>query len=108
MRFDSTDFGVSRDLFALALRAEGIPISTGFPRLMNENLIFDSEIETPVAHKLNYEEYLALFLVGQPNNQSDMKDIIKAFDKLNTYRDELKEAEPNFTISREYDSGRGS
>ena len=108
MRFDSTDFGVSRDLFALALRAEGIPVSTGFPRLMNENLIFDSEIETPVAHKLNYEEYLAFFLVGQPNNQSDMQDIIKAFDKLSTYRDELKEAEPNFTISREYDSGRGS
>jgi dTDP-4-amino-4,6-dideoxygalactose transaminase len=108
MRFDSTDFGISRDLFALALRAEGIPVSTGFPRLMNENLIFDSEIETPVAHKLNYEEYLAFFLVGQPNNQSDMQDIIKAFDKLSTYRDELKEAEPNFTISREYDSGRGS
>ena len=108
MRFDSNDFGVSRDLFALALRAEGIPVSTGFPRLMNENLIFDSEIETPVAHQLNYEEYLAFFLVGQPNNQSDMQDIIKAFDKLSVYREELKKAESNFTITREYDSGRGS
>lgn len=108
MRFDSNDFGVSRDMFALALRAEGIPVSTGFPRLMNENLIIDSEIETPVAHKLNYEEYLAFFLVGQPNNQSDMQDIIKAFDKLSTYREELKKAESNYTITREYDSGRGS
>ncbi len=108
MRFDPNDFGVSRDLFALALRAEGIPVSTGFPRLMNENLIFNSEIETPIAHKLNYEEYLAFFLVGQPNNQSDMQDIIKAFDKLSSCRDELRKAEPNFAITREYDSGRGS
>ena len=108
MRFDATDFGVSRDLFAIALRAEGIPVSTGFPRLMNENLIYESEIKTPIAHKLNYEEYLAFFLVGQPNNQSDMQDIINAFEKLSTYRDELKKAEPNFSITREYDSGRGS
>ncbi|MDB2518116.1 DegT/DnrJ/EryC1/StrS family aminotransferase [Amylibacter sp.] len=108
MRFDSADYGVSRDLFALALRSEGIPVSTGFPRLMNENLINDSQIKTPVAHKLNYEEYLAFFLVGQPNNRSDMQDIINAFEKLSTYRVELQKAEPNFTISREYDSGRGS
>jgi perosamine synthetase len=107
IRFDLQEFGVHRDLFAQALRAEGIPVSTGFPRLLNENLMFDGNAEkTPVARELNYSFYLGFFQIGYPNTQEDMKDILSAIGKLTENRDELFRAKGSLSFCREYDSGR--
>lgn len=107
MSFNAKEFGVDRNLFAQALRAEGVPVSTGFPRLLNENLIGGgSPDQTPVAKSLNYSEYLGFFQVGYPNDVEDMKDIIQAFRKLVEQRDSLIHAAPGIPANREYDSGR--
>jgi dTDP-4-amino-4,6-dideoxygalactose transaminase len=106
LRFNPDDFGVHRDLFALALRAEGVPVSTGFPRLLNENLIHDAKNVTPHANRLNYEEYLGFFQVGYPNTEEDMRELIAAVRKLTDSRDELIRAQKTLKVTREYDSGR--
>ena len=97
---------IHRDTFALALRAEGIPVSTGFSRLLNENPItIESTDFTPNSLWLNYESYLGFFQVGYPNTKKDMDDIVTAVEKVSNNFDELKLNMPN-SVSREYSTGR--
>jgi len=107
-RWSEPESGLSRDLVAAALRAEGIPVATGVYRLMSENEIFtrriaygwrhrpfsDSAVEyrresLPVAHRVHDHEYLAFFLAGWPNTTSDMDDIAAAFERIVAHRDDL-------------------
>jgi perosamine synthetase len=99
--------GVSRDVVAAALRAEGIPVATGVVRLMSDNELFRRKLaygrahhpfgtaveyrpETlPNAHRLHDTEYLAFFLAGWPNTTDDMDDIAAAFEKIVAHRDRL-------------------
>ncbi|MFC1822873.1 DegT/DnrJ/EryC1/StrS family aminotransferase [Thermodesulfobacteriota bacterium] len=106
-RYDSETLGLNRDLFAEALRAEGIPVSTGFPRLLSENLLFHTESgETPVAKRINYEEYLGFFQIGYPNKPKDMEQIAKGIKKIADHKEELISRAGEFTVSREFNSGR--
>lgn len=99
--------GVARNLIAEALRCEGIPVSTGFPRLLNENLLFSwTTDETPVAKRLNEEEYIGFFQIGYPNTTGDMDDIANALEKIHDCQDELRVNKDKIGASREYSSGR--
>jgi perosamine synthetase len=88
--FDATTAGFSRGQFAAAMRAEGIPVATAFPRLMNENPLFRDVVDqTPVAMRANYETCFGFFQIGYPNTASDMGQIIDAVKKVFSHRDEL-------------------
>jgi len=107
LRFSQESFGINRDLFAQALRMEGIPVSTGFPRLLNENPIYPEDAgKTPVARELNYESYLGFFQVGYPNTLEDMQDILGGIEKLVDHKAELIKGKKSLQVGREYHSGR--
>ncbi len=88
--FDADRAGFSRAQFAAALRAEGVPVATAFPRLMNENPLFrDSRDVTPNARTANYETCFGFFQIGYPNTIADMRQIIEAVGKIAACPDEL-------------------
>jgi len=98
---------IHRNTFALALQAEGIPVSTGFPRLSNENPYTNENTNlTPIAKKINNEEYLGFFQMGYPNTIKDMHDIVKAVGKVVKNMHLLREINEEFKTKREYNSGR--
>ncbi|MBI3543653.1 MAG: DegT/DnrJ/EryC1/StrS family aminotransferase, partial [Deltaproteobacteria bacterium] len=102
-----TQPGISRNTFAEALRAEGIPVATGFPRLLNENPYTREDVShTPNAKALNDEKYLAFFQVGNPNTPDDMQDIVRAVAKLEQNFGELARLNDEFSRKREYTTGR--
>ena len=84
--FDAGEAAVDRERFTAALRAEGIPCATGFPRLMNDNPLFAEgpgrADPTPNARELNEARMLGFFQVGHPNTAEDMGQIIEAVDKI--------------------------
>lgn len=105
-RWDPVSSGISRTLLVEALRSEGIPVATGYPRLMSENILFtkknaygsnhwpfssipgrnldygDGRKGLPNALRLQYHEYIGFFQVGWPNTVTDMDDIVRAFEKI--------------------------
>lgn len=112
-RFDKNKFkGLSRAQFIKALRAEGIPCSSGYTPLLDMDFIkeaFESKNFKKMYSKeeLNYEKYLANNRC--PNNEilcneqavwlsqnmllgskSDMDDIVAAIDKVYKNADQLK------------------
>jgi len=98
---------IHRNSFAQALRAEGIPVSTGFSRLLNENpLTFEDISFTPIAKKVNEESYLGFFQLGYPNTIEDMKDIVYAIKKIEKNFNSLEERNSEIMEKREYNSGR--
>lgn len=100
--------GIHRNTFAEALRAEGIPCSTGFPRLLNENPLTREDAKfTPNAKRLNEERYLGFFQMGNPNKKSDMDDILRAIAKVEENFAELEKVDGEYRLKREYQSGRG-
>jgi perosamine synthetase len=118
--------GVSRDVVAAALRAEGIPVATGVGRLMSDNELFRRRLaygrehhpfgtvieyrpETlPNAHRLHDSEYLAFFLAGWPNTTDDMDDIAASFEKIVAHRDRLASyGRKHGTREVAFDRGRG-
>jgi perosamine synthetase len=125
-RWLEADSDVPRDVIAVALRAEGIPVATGVGRLMSDNELFrrriaygrqhypfDVHVEyrpesLPNAHRLHDREYLAFFLAGWPNTTRDMDDIASAFEKIVAHLDDLahyaRQHEPEAPA---FDRGRG-
>jgi perosamine synthetase len=98
---------IHRNTFAQALREEGVPVSTGFSRLLNENPCTYEDISfTPIAKKVNDEQYLGFFQLGYPNTIDDMNDILEAVDKIARHFDELLKIDSKFRVKREYISGR--
>ena len=69
--------------------------------------MYDKSQKTPVAHQLNYKEYIGFFQVGYPNQLQDMQDIINAIEKLEQNKEELQKSRDSIGDPREYDSGRG-
>jgi hypothetical protein len=113
----SANTGLSRDLVALALRAEGIPVATGVGRLMSDNELFLRKLaygraghpfssveykgnveyraaKLPNAHRVHDHEYLAFFLCGWPNTPEDMDDIVTAIEKILAHRELLAQQAP--------------
>jgi dTDP-4-amino-4,6-dideoxygalactose transaminase len=101
--FDAEKFGISRELFIAALRAEGIPVGTGYLRAMYENPLFLRRIaygvhgspwtdhgnprtysrnQCPVITRLLNEEFLWFYHVAYPSTLDDMKDIVAAVGKV--------------------------
>lgn len=98
---------VHRNTFAAALRAEGVPVSTGFPRLLNENYYTKEDISyTPVAKELNENSYLGIFQIGHPNTKEDMDDIVVAIEKIAENISELEIINSKHLGKREYTLGR--
>lgn len=98
---------IHRNTFAQALRAEGIPVTTGFPRLLNENLFTKEDLQfTPHAKDLNENHYLGFFQIGNPNSQKDMDDIVSAINKISSNFEKLMEINGQFLSKREYTLGR--
>lgn len=115
--YDSEAAGVSRDLFVSALRAEGVPVGTGYARCMYENPMFlkkiaygpngspwtDQVIGTgpryesgmcPVAESLLYEKFLWFYHIAYSSTEEDMQDIIRAVRKVMANIESLRAAEP--------------
>lgn len=105
MRYDATRVGVARDTFVRAIRAEGIPVGTGYPHPLYENPVFKAKIAygdqgcpytcglytgnveyvtgmCPVAEDLCHQSALWLFVVRPPATFADMDDIVDAFTKV--------------------------
>jgi perosamine synthetase len=125
-RWDAGSTGVSRDAAAAALRKEGIPVATGVGRLMSDHPMFLKKLaygatgwpfsnrvdydpaRLPVAHRVHDMEYLGLFLMGWPNEEKDMDDIVRAFEKLAQNFSDLGVYEKeNAAKLLDYDRGRG-
>jgi dTDP-4-amino-4,6-dideoxygalactose transaminase len=89
-RFITEMIGISRDKFAKALIAEGIPVSIGPYRLLcdhNKTKYLDANV--PNARKL-HSQYLSFFQIGYPNTWEDMYDIVKAIKKIIDNKKELE------------------
>jgi len=107
--------GIDRDLFVLALRAEGIPVGTGYARCMYENPLFLKKIAygengspwsdraynadrqyasglCPVAESLLYEKFLWFYHIAYSSTEDDMKDIVGAVRKVVDNTDALSQA----------------
>ena len=103
--YDAEETGLPRDLLIAAIRAEGIPMGTGYVRLMYENQTFLKKIafgssgspwtdgesqstvtyacgQCPVAEALIYEKFLWLYHIAHPSTADDMNDIIAAIKKV--------------------------
>lgn len=103
--YDGNETGLPRDLLIAAIGAEGIPMGTGYVRLMYENPTFLKKIafgtggspwtdgaeastvdykrgQCPVAEKLIYEKFLWLYHIAHPSTADDMNDIVVAMKKV--------------------------
>ena len=93
--------GVSRNVIAKALIAEGIPVFQGYHRLMCDHPMFKrkiafgknnypwfdkefnyNKVQIPNARHLVDKEFLGFLQMGFPNKEKDMDDIVNAFSKI--------------------------
>lgn len=111
--YDEQSVGVSRDDILRALRAEGIPVGGGYPRLMPDNPMFQKKIAYgskgcpwschlytgkityeqgafPVARELIASRFIWFYHVHPPNTASDMVQAAEAFRKVFNNLDELR------------------
>lgn len=108
--------GVERAVFVAALRAEGVPVGTGYVRPMYANPTFLKKIAygsggypwsahpeagqdyrhglAPVAERLLYEEFLWFYHIAYPSTEEDMRDIGRAVRKIVAQRASLKGVRP--------------
>lgn len=114
--YDASVTGVERDDILRALRAEGIPVGSGYVRLMPENPIFEKKVaygqggcpwschlyqgqvdysvkNFPVAKRLISEQFIWFYHVHQPNGPTDMDQVVVAFRKVFDNLDQIKAGE---------------
>lgn len=113
--YHSSKVRVPRDMFVKALRAEGIPVGTGYARIMPDNPLFLKKIAYgknqcpfscpyygrnieynnphPVARDLINNKQISFHIINRPNNVDDMKDVVKAFKKIYSNIQQLKKNE---------------
>lgn len=125
-RWDDRASGVPRDAVAAALRSEGIPVATGVGRLMSDHPMFLRRIaygltgwpftasadynpaRLAVAHRVHDQQYLGFFLLGWPNSEEDMGDIVRAFEKIASNLKELRDFSAGCPVALcASDRGRG-
>ena len=111
--YDAGKTGLPRDLFIAAIRAEGVPMGTGYVRTMYENPTFLRRIafgangapwntgaepsavtyargQCPVSESLLYEKFLWMYHVAHPSTEADMEDVAGAIEKVLGHVDALK------------------
>lgn len=114
MVYNAKQTKVSREIIIAALRAEGIPVGTGYTRLMPENPVFMKKIaygakgcpfkcsfynktvnyrktDYPVAAKSIYDKFIWFYHVNRPNTLKDMDDVVRSFKKVFSNLDLLKD-----------------
>jgi len=119
--YDAHVTGVSRDRILAALRAEGIPVGSGYLRLMYENPIFLKKIaygkehcpwschlynfprsyqsgDCPIAEHLLRDKFIWFYHIHRPNGNAEMNDVILAFKKVFKNMDVLREVEINTEV----------
>lgn len=116
MKFNEQKFGLSRDFFLSALRAEGIPVGTGYVRPMYINPLFLKKIAygregwpwnhiykkkvtkskikyfegmCPVSENLLNKEFLWFYQIAYSSTLKDMKDIVYSIKKIISNKNEL-------------------
>jgi len=105
MRYDEQVTGVPRQNLLAALRAEGIPVGSGYLRLMYENPLFLRKIaygkngcpwscplygrerryergDCPVGEDLLKRRFIWFYHIHRPNDHQDMEDVSAAFHKV--------------------------
>ena len=108
--YDEAAGGISREVLVAALRAEGIPVGTGYVRLMPENPTFQRKIavgtggcpwscsgsvvsydvaQYPVAKALIGQKFVWLYHIAYPNTLSDIGDVVAAMKKVFNARQDL-------------------
>ncbi len=105
-RWKSKDSGVHRDVILEAFIAEGIPAFKGYPRLMSNQPMNERKIgfgSKPWSNKndkhmhnakfLVDQEFIGFFLMGWPNKQKDINQIVSAFKKIINSLEDLKKYE---------------
>lgn len=103
--YDAVATGVDRDDVLRALRAEGIPVGSGYVRLMPENPIFQKKVaygqggcpwschlyglrpdygvkNFPVAKRLIDERFIWFYHIHAPNGPADIDQVIAAFCRV--------------------------
>lgn len=113
--YDAKAMGIPREIFVAALRAEGVPVGTGYVRPMYASPAFlhrvaynagcpwtchrDSEAPSsrryergmcPVAERLLDEEFLWFYHIAHASTEADMRDVGRAVRKVIAQRDLLK------------------
>ena len=110
-KYDKKKIGIKRDAFIAALRAEGIPVGTGYVRPMYANPIFLKKIAfgkngcpwtcnkskisysegmCPTSEKLLNEEFLWFYHIAYSSTKKEMDDIFRAINKIYANLDFLK------------------
>ena len=110
--YDGKALGLSRDVFVAALRAEGVPVGTGYTRTQYECPTFLRRIAMgrdgwpwtagprpspvkyqrglcPVSESLLGERFLWLYHVAHPSTPDDMRDVAAAIRKVGAHAAEL-------------------
>lgn len=119
--YDARVTGVSRDRILAALRAEGLPVGSGYLRLMYENPIFLKKIaygqehcpwschlynrprgyqsgDCPVAENLLRDRFIWFYHIHRPNGEAEMADVVQAFSKVFHNLEALKQMEVNTEV----------
>lgn len=123
MCYDARVTGVKRASILAALRAEGIPVGSGYLRTMYANPIFLKRIaygingcpwschsyrrkreykhgDCPTAETLLNERFIWFYNINRPNKRRDMEDVVEAFkkvyDNLDLLRDYKSETEVRY------------
>jgi perosamine synthetase len=121
MLYNAEDTGVERQKILAALRAEGIPVGSGYLKAMYENPIFLKKIaygkdhcpwschlynckreyksgDCPIAEKLLREKFIWFYHINRPNTIHDMEYVVVAFEKVFKNLKTLKNSEINVEI----------
>ncbi|MEM3184919.1 MAG: DegT/DnrJ/EryC1/StrS family aminotransferase [Candidatus Hadarchaeales archaeon] len=105
--YDESKTGIPRDIFAEALKAEGIPVSTGYVKPLYLSPLYQERRAyafkhyrgnvsyhmgiCPVAEEMYFKKMLILPVVRPPASENDMDDIVDAVRKIFENKDELIE-----------------
>lgn len=109
--YDRAVMGAPREVFVAALRAEGVPVGTGYVRPMYANPLFLQRTAfgsdgwpwtcrreappryemgmCPVAERLLDEEFLWFYHIAYSSTEADMAEIVQAVRKVASARDKL-------------------
>jgi len=105
MFYDQHKTGIERSKVLAALKAEGIPVGSGYMKTMYENPVFLRKIaygkdhcpwschlygakreyksgDCPVAENLIKEKFIWFYHLNCPNTIADMQDVVDAFKKV--------------------------
>lgn len=111
MLYNAMETGVSRSLVLRALREEGVPVGSGYVRLMGENPLFTRRVaygrngcpwicagegyipptfSCPIAQNLLRDRFIWFYHINRPNGPAEMEQIVEAFRKVFGGLEDLK------------------